>query len=245
MKRLVLLLAAAACTSPEASEPAHSSARPANGAASQPATNSAPAEAQPPTAAISAALLDPSKATLTAPAKFTAKFETTKGDVLIEVKRAWAPNGADRFYNLVKAGYYDNTAFFRVISGFMAQVGINGNPDVNKVWKDARIPDDPVKQSNLPGYVTFAAASMPNSRTTQFFINFGNNARLDGMRFAPFGRIKDMTVVQQVYAGYGEGAPRGRGPSQGRLQGEGNAYLKAEFPKMDYIKKATVVAETK
>lgn len=243
MKRALVLVLAAACTSsPDATSSKQTSARPAGGAASKPAAASQPNAAEAP---VSPVLLEPSKASLTAPAKFTAKLETTKGDVMVEVTRAWAPNGADRFYNLVKAGYYDDTAFFRVIGGFMAQIGISGRPDVNKVWRDARIPDDPVKQSNLPGYVTFAAASMPNSRTTQFFVNFGNNSRLDGMRFAPFGRIKDMTVMKKIYAGYGEGAPRGRGPAQGRLQAEGNPYLKADFPEMDYVKKATIVSETK
>lgn len=186
------------------------------------------------------ALKDPSKATETAPAEYAVKLETTEGDIIIDVKRDWAPKGADRFYNLVKAGYYDDVAFFRVIDGFMAQVGIHGDPEVNKVWRQARIKDDPVKESNTPGMVTFATAG-PNTRTTQFFINFGNNARLDGMGFAPFGKVRDMSVVKKLYAGYGEGAPRGKGPSQGRMQQEGNAYLEKEFPELDYIKKATVI----
>lgn len=205
---------------------------------------SAPATA-PAMAAKSPALMDPSRATLTAPAKYSVSFETTKGEVIIDVTRSWAPNGADRFYNLVKAGFFTDTAFFRVIGGFMAQLGISGDPAVNDVWRDARIPDDPVKQSNLAGYVTFAAASMPNSRTTQFFINFADNGRLDTMRFAPFGKVRDMETVKKLHAGYGEGAPRGRGPSQGRMQKEGNSYLKAEFPKLDYVKKATVIDEAK
>lgn len=186
-----------------------------------------------------AGLMDPSKANEKAPEEFTVKLETTKGDVFIDVHRSWAPKGADRIYNLVKIGYYDDVAFFRVINGFMAQVGISGDPKVNSVWRNARIKDDPVEQSNTRGMVSFAMAG-PNTRTTQFFINFGNNSRLDGMGFAPFGKVRNMDVVDKIYDGYGEGAPRGKGPSQGKLQMEGNKYLKAEFPKLDWIKKATI-----
>jgi peptidyl-prolyl cis-trans isomerase A (cyclophilin A) len=200
------------------------------------------AEPKPKAAATnSAALTDPSKATATAPAKFTVKLETTAGDILIDVDRAWAPKGADRIYNLVKAGYYNDVAFFRVIGGFMAQVGIHGDPNVNKVWRNARIEDDKAGvQSNTRGMVSFATAG-PNTRTTQFFINFGNNARLDGMGFAPFGKVRDMAVVDKLYAEYGEGAPNGRGPDQGRIQMEGNKYLKSDFPKLSWIKQASIV----
>ena len=176
----------------------------------------------------------------TAPAKFTVKFETTKGDLLIDVTREWAPLGADQFHRLVKAGFYDDVAFFRVISGFMAQVGINGKPALNAQWREKPLQDDPVKQSNTRGMVTFATAG-PNTRTTQIFINFGDNSQLDNMGFAPFGKVRDMAVVDKLCAEYGEGAPQGRGPSQGRLQNEGNEYLKTSFPKLDYIKKATIV----
>jgi len=186
------------------------------------------------------ALLDPSKATETAPATYAVTFQTTKGDIVIDVTREWAPNGADRFYNLVKIGYYDDVAFFRVISGFMAQLGIHADPEVNKVWRAARIQDEPVKGSNTPGMVTFAMGG-PNSRTTQIFLNLGNNANLDGMKFAPFGKVRSMDVLTQIHSGYGEGAPRGRGPSQGKAQAEGNAYFKAQFPELDYIVKATIV----
>jgi peptidyl-prolyl cis-trans isomerase A (cyclophilin A) len=155
------------------------------------------------------------------------------------VHRAWSPNGADRFYNLVKIGYYDDTAFFRVISGFMAQVGIHGHPAVNQAWRPARIDDDPVVASNKRGMVTFAKSSMPNSRTTQFFINFKDNSNLDPMGFAPFGEVRDMASVDKLYKGYGEGAPRGRGPDQGRAQS--HTYFRAEFPKLDYITKASIV----
>ncbi|MEO0324939.1 MAG: peptidylprolyl isomerase [Myxococcota bacterium] len=186
------------------------------------------------------ALLDPSLANATAPATFTVKLETTEGDVLIDVTRAWAPLGADRFYNLVRIGALDDVAFFRVIEGFMAQVGLNGDPAVNRAWKDATIQDDPVTQSNTRGMVSFATSG-PNSRVQQFFINFGNNVRLDGMGFSPFGRVRDMTVMDTIHSGYGEGAPRGRGPSQGRITNEGNTYLRAAFPELDYIRRATLV----
>lgn len=188
----------------------------------------------------SEAMLDPSKATETAPDTYTVKFETSEGDMLIDVTRAWAPNGADRFYNLVKTGFYDDTAAFRVIGGFMAQLGINGDPKVNEVWRTAKITDDPVKESNKAGYVTFAMAG-PNSRTTQIFFNFVDNSRLDGMGFAPFGKLQNMDVLNKLHNGYGEGAPRGRGPHQGLLQSRGNAYLKEKFPELDYVIKASIV----
>jgi len=160
---------------------------------------------------------------------------------VIEVTRSWAPRGADRFYNLVRAGYFDDVAFFRVIQGFMVQFGINGDPRVNAVWQQARIPDDPVTQSNRRGAITFATAG-PGTRTTQVFINFKDNAGLDGQGFAPFGRVTEgMAVVDQLYSGYGEGAPQGMGPEQGRAQAEGNAYLRGSFPKLDSIKTARVV----
>jgi peptidyl-prolyl cis-trans isomerase A (cyclophilin A) len=173
---------------------------------------------------------------------YRAKFATSKGDFVIEVHRDWAPNGADRFYNLVKAGYYNETRFFRVVSGFMAQIGIHGKPEMNAIWRDERIPDDPVVKSNLKGFVSFATAG-PGTRTTQFFINFSDgNSRLDGMGFAPFGQVvSGMQVVDSLYAEYGEGAPQGRGPHQGRLQSEGNAYLMRDFPQLDFVKEATIL----
>jgi peptidyl-prolyl cis-trans isomerase A (cyclophilin A) len=174
-----------------------------------------------------------------APNQYLVELDTTKGPIVIEVHRDWSPHGADRFYELVQAGYYDNVAFFRVIGGFMAQVGISGDPALNAKWREKRIPDDPVKGSNTRGTVSFATSG-PNSRTTQFFINFVDNSRLDGMGFSPFGKVKDMSVVDALHAGYGEGAPRGRGPSQGLLQSEGNAYLKKNFPDLDYIKTAKI-----
>jgi peptidyl-prolyl cis-trans isomerase A (cyclophilin A) len=176
-----------------------------------------------------------------APAEFSAKFETSKGDVIIKVTRDWSPKGADRFYNLVKNGFYNDVRFFRIISGFMAQFGINGDPEISASCRAANIQDDPVKESNTRGKISFAMAG-PNTRTTQVFINFGNNATLDGQGFSPFGEVtKGMDVVDALYSGYGEGAPRGKGPGQGRIQTEGNAYLNKDFPELDYIKKATIM----
>ncbi|MGB0647419.1 MAG: peptidylprolyl isomerase [Bradymonadia bacterium] len=190
----------------------------------------------------SVAGITPDKAVEKAPATYTVRLETTKGNIDIDIQREWAPLGADRFYNLVKLGYYTDVAFFRVIPRFMAQVGLSGTPKLNTIWRSARIQDDPVKQSNTRGMVTFATSG-PNSRTTQFFINFRNNARLDGMGFAPFGKVKDtsLAVLDSLHDGYGEGAPRGRGPSQGTIQREGNSYLKKSFPRLDYIKRALVL----
>ena len=175
-----------------------------------------------------------------APGRYTVELDTTKGTIVIDVRRDWAPHGADRFYELVQNGYYTDVAFFRVISGFMAQVGISGDPALNTEWRAKPIPDDPVKASNARGTATFATSG-PNSRTTQFFISFSDNSRLDGMSFAPFGKIKDMAPVEALYNGYGEGAPRGRGPDQGRMQAEGNTYLRESFPKLDYIKSARII----
>ncbi|HEX3442100.1 MAG TPA: peptidylprolyl isomerase [Pseudolabrys sp.] len=185
-------------------------------------------------------LSNPAALTEQAPATYKVKFDTTKGAFVVQVTRAWAPIGADRFYNLVKNGFYDNVRFFRVISGFMVQFGINGDPGVMAKWREASIKDDPVTQSNKRGYITFATAG-PNTRTSQVFINFNDNTQLDQMGFAPFGRvISGMDVVDKLNAEYGEGAPRGRGPDQGRMQQEGNAYLAKDFPRLDYVKKATI-----
>jgi peptidyl-prolyl cis-trans isomerase A (cyclophilin A) len=190
--------------------------------------------------AMSQGLMNPAALNAPAPATYKAKFDTSKGAFEIEVHRDWAPAGADRFYNLVKNGFFDNARFFRVVSGFMVQFGIHGDPNVSAQWRQARIPDDPVKQSNGRGMVTFATAG-PNTRTTQVFINFADNARLDGMGFAPFGQVvSGMNVVDSLYSGYGEGAPSGRGPDQGRMQQEGNAYLMKDFGKLDYIRKASI-----
>ena len=185
-------------------------------------------------------LANPAALNEPAPATYKAKFDTSKGVFVIEVTRAWAPQGADRFYNLVKNGFFDNTRFFRVIPNFMVQFGISGDPALNTKWRVARIPDDRPAQSNTRGMVTFATSG-PNARTTQVFINFKNNSRLDALGFAPFGKVvSGMNVVDALNGEYGEGAPDGRGPDQMRLQAEGNAYLAKDFPRMDFIKKATI-----
>jgi peptidyl-prolyl cis-trans isomerase A (cyclophilin A) len=187
-----------------------------------------------------AALKNPAQLTAKAPPRFKVRFTTSKGDFVIEATRDWAPNGVDRFYNLVKAGYFTDVRFFRAIAGFMVQFGIHGDGRVNNIWREARISDDPVKESNKRGHVTFATAG-PDTRTTQLFINFRDNTQLDSMGFAPFARvIKGMDVVDKLHTDYGEGAPSGRGPHQGRLQAEGNDYLKKEFPDLDYIKSAKI-----
>jgi peptidyl-prolyl cis-trans isomerase A (cyclophilin A) len=176
-----------------------------------------------------------------APESFRVKFETTKGNFTVEVNRAWAPIGADRFYRLVTEGYFKDVRFFRVLPGFMAQFGMSGNPALNAKMDTLRIPDDPVTQSNRRGTLTFATAG-PNTRTNQFFINYGDNASLDTQGFSPFGRVVDgMKVVDAMYSGYGEGAPNGAGPSQDLIATKGNEYLQRGFPKLDYIKSATLV----
>jgi peptidyl-prolyl cis-trans isomerase A (cyclophilin A) len=181
---------------------------------------------------------------LTAPAQYKVQVGTSKGNFTIEVTREWAPKGADRFYNLVKNGFYDGVRFFRVIRAprpFMAQFGISGDPEVSAKWTDANLDDDPVKESNTRGRISFATAG-PNTRTTQVFINYDDNSRLDTLGFAPFGTvIEGMEIVDMLYADYGEGAPRGGGPDQERLEKEGNAYLIKDFPNLDYITTARIV----
>jgi peptidyl-prolyl cis-trans isomerase A (cyclophilin A) len=175
-----------------------------------------------------------------APDSYKVRFDTTKGAFLITVDRRWAPLGADRFYTLVKSGFYDGARFFRVLPGFVVQFGIAGDPATNTQWHGAILMDDPVTQSNQRGTMTFATGG-PNTRTTQVFINLAANQRLDSKGFAPFGAVtQGMEVVDQLYSGYGEGAPMGGGPMQTRAEAEGNAYFEREFPKLDYIKKATI-----
>ena len=210
-----------------------------------PAKKTAPSAKAPTTAAKAGpydpALLKPATLIAKAPAEYDVKFVTTAGEFTIKVTRAWAPNGADRFYNLVRHHFYDGAAFFRVLPGFMAQFGISAYPEVSRAWEQANIKDDRVVQSNHRGFVTFAMAG-PNTRTTQVFINFGNNERLDRDGFSAFGMVTDgMEVVDKLYGGYGEGAPDGRGPDQGRIGGLGRAYLEKNFPKLDSIKTATLV----
>ncbi|MGD0956865.1 MAG: peptidylprolyl isomerase [Candidatus Acidiferrales bacterium] len=182
------------------------------------------------------ALLQPATLKAKAPDVFQVKFATTKGDFVVQVTRAWAPLGADRFYNLVQHGFYNDACFFRIVSNFVVQFGLSGDPAVNKVWQNANIKDDPVTQSNRPGYLVFATAG-PNTRTTQLFINLGNNAGLDGQGFAPFGVVTSgMDVVQKLYSGYGER------PDQHLITTQGKAYIEKNFPNIDSIKTATIIS---
>ena len=196
------------------------------------------------TAPATSGLFDPESEEVnrTAPAAFKVLLETTEGDFVVEVYRAWAPRGADRFYNLVRQGYYDRARFFRVWPGFIVQFGIHGDPVVAALWKEAAIPDDPVVGSNRRGTITYATSG-PDTRTTQVFINLADNARLDEQGFAPFGRvIGGMDVVDRLYGEYGEPPPQGQGPQQSRIQAEGNAYLQSEFPLLDHIVRARIIA---
>ena len=177
----------------------------------------------------------PSDAGTQAPDSFRVAFETTRGNFVVDVKRAWSPRGVDRFHDLVSSGYFTDVAFFRVLPGFVAQFGMHGDPDVNRRWTDRRIPDDRVVESNKRGTIVFATAG-PNTRGNQFFINFADNTQLDGQGFSPFGRVVEgMNVVDSIYSGYGEE------PDQSRVAEEGNKYLKRYFPRLDYIKSARVV----
>ncbi len=173
-----------------------------------------------------------------APETYKVLFETSKGDFTVEVHREWSPNGADRFHKLVETGFYDDCRFFRVLPGFMVQWGINGDPEIQKNWVKANIKDDRVTQSNQRGFITYAKSSQRNSRTSQVFINFGDNARLDADGFAPFGQVVDgMDIVDAINAQYREQ------PDQSLVQENGNAYLNKNFPKLDFIKKASIVKD--
>lgn len=175
------------------------------------------------------------------PDEYRVKFETSKGDCVIEVHRDWAPFGADRFYELVKSGFFDDARFFRVLKGFVVQFGLNKDPAVSAKWRAMQLVDDPVKESNRRGAVTYARSG-PNTRTTQVFINLEDNRRLDADGFAPFGRVVEgMDVVESLYGGYGEGAPQGAGPDQHTIEARGNAYLTDHYPRLDYIKTARIV----
>ncbi len=182
-------------------------------------------------------LLSPAKLKEKAPDIYKVKFDTTRGEFTVTVTRAWAPLGADRFYNLVKHHFYDNAAFFRVVPQFVVQFGINANPAVSAVWKHTEIKDDPVTQSNKRGAIVFATAG-PNTRTSQVFINLKDNGRLDSMGFAPFGIVdgNGMNVVEMMYEGYGDSA----GPDQDQLEKQGDPYLLKGWPKLDHIKSATL-----
>ncbi len=204
-------------------------------------SSSASSQTQTPNAASNNPLLNPDMDDLKAPETYHVIFTTTKGDFTLEIHRDWAPSGADRFYNLVKIGFYNGDAFFRVVKGFMVQFGINGDPQVNAKWFNAKIPDDlATNHSNLRGTISFATAG-PNTRTTQVFINYANNTFLDSMGFTPFGKVSQgMDVVDSLFNGYGDGPPSGPGPDQNQVQQQGNAYLKADFPHLDYIKTAVI-----
>jgi peptidyl-prolyl cis-trans isomerase A (cyclophilin A) len=180
-------------------------------------------------------LLEPASLTAKAPDTYKVEFVTTAGNFTIEVTRDWSPIGADRFYNLVTNNYFDDAAFFRVVPKFIVQFGLHADPVVNRVWRSANLKDDPVKQPNRPGTITFATAG-PNTRTTQLFINYGSNGFLDSQGFSPFGQVvSGMDVVQKIFAGYGEQ------PDQGSIHSQGKAYLDQKFPKLDKIKSTTVV----
>src|SRR5271157_1641643 len=182
-------------------------------------------------------LLNPASLNRKASDVFKAKFTTTKGDFVVEVTRAWAPLGADRFYNLVRNHFYDSAGIFRVVPGFVTQFGIPARPEIGKAWAEAKIPDDPVGQSNLTGTITFATAG-PNTRTTQVFINLADNARLDGMGFAPFGKVVEgFDVVGKFYDQYGDSS----GPDQDQIEKQGKPYLDKGWPKLDIIQSATLV----
>jgi peptidyl-prolyl cis-trans isomerase A (cyclophilin A) len=174
-----------------------------------------------------------------APAHYTASFVTTKGTFDVAVTRTWAPHGADRFYQLVRARYYDGNRLFRVIPGFVVQWGIAPNPVVAKKWANATIPDDPVKHSNATGTITFAATGAPNSRTTQVFVNLVSNAGLDTQGFAPFGKVtRGMSVIRKLYSGYGEQPSS----AQQQMTEQGDAFVKKMFPKLDRILRARVTS---
>lgn len=188
------------------------------------------------------ALMNPEEANEQAPDEFKVKFETTKGDIILQVNRKWSPNGADRFYNMVKIGYFKDIAIFRAIKGFMFQFGIHGDPEVSAEWRNATIQDDPSVEgvSNEKGYITFAKTGRPNSRSVQFFINLGNNANLDSMGFTPFGKvIEGMDVVEEINTEYGEN----RRGEQGKLQMNGNEFIRESMPDVDFIKSATLVED--
>jgi len=176
-----------------------------------------------------------------APDRFKARFTTSQGNFTITVERAWAPLGADRFYHLVRGRFFEEARFFRVLDGFMCQFGIPADPAESALWKEATIVDDPVVESNTRGSVSYATSGL-HTRTTQLFINYANNRKLDRSGFAPFGKVTEgMEVVDKFYSGYGEGAPNGSGPHQKRMERLGNPYLQADFPKLDYIKKAEIL----
>jgi peptidyl-prolyl cis-trans isomerase A (cyclophilin A) len=191
-------------------------------------------------AATVAPLLSPDVPDPRAPDRFTVRFETTKGDVLVDIYREWSPHGVDRLHRLVTAGFYEDVACYRVIKGFVVQFGIHPDPQVQRLWAEAQIPDDPVRGSNLRGTLTFASSG-PNTRTVQLFFNLGDNSRLDAMGFPALGRVRDLDAVDLMFGGYGEGAPMGSGPDQERAAAEGAAYFRSEFPELDWILRTEII----
>src|SRR5216683_4825004 len=223
---------------PKAEAPAETKAETPAPAQPQPeATASAPVEA--PRKAYDRALLRAALLKEKAPETFQVKFTTTRGDFIVTVNRAWAPIGADRFYNLVKHHFYDNASFFRVVPGFVVPFGISAHPPVSAAWEKANIKDEPVTQSNKRGYLTYAKTSLPNTRSTQIFINLKDNAGLDGQGFSPFGFVdaQGMKVVDMLYDQYGDSG----GPDQDQIEKQGKPYLDKGWPKLDSIKTATLM----
>jgi peptidyl-prolyl cis-trans isomerase A (cyclophilin A) len=187
---------------------------------------------------IDPALYHPATLRARAPEVYEVTFVTTKGPFVVKVTRAWAPLGADRFYNLVRHHFYNDMALFRVVPGFVVQFGLGPSGAVNRVWDSARIKDDPVKESNKPGTITFATAG-PNTRTTQVFVNLADNGSLDGQGFAPFGEVvSGMDVIRNLYGGYGETPTN----DQGNITNGGEPYLEKKYPKLDMIKTATITS---
>jgi len=226
--------------------------------ASQPTTASAPAVPPPAPAvapsdaglgadagaseALRAAALRSPPADREAPERFTVMLETTAGDIQLDVRRSWAPHAADRFYTLIKLGYYEGLPFFRVVSHLLAQIGIHTDPAVDRAWRDRRIASDPIRQTNNRGMVSL----VPDAKlgpATQWIINLDDNPMLDQQGFAPIGRVRELDLAQNLFAGYGELPPRGVGPSVARIQREGSAYLEAQFSKLDRLKRARVTDE--
>lgn len=216
---------------PAPAKPAEAPAQPVKAPPKPPDTPSEPAAS----ASAASPLRDPASVDQQAPETFSVEMTLSTGTIVVDVTRAWAPRGADRFYSLVKAGFFDDVGIFRVVPGFVVQFGLHGDPAVNTAWRGARIPDDPVTQSNTRGTLVFATSG-PNTRTTQLFINLADNRNLDGMGFAPFGVVRDMGPVDKITPEYGQK------PNQGKITNNGNAYLKREFPNLDYVVKAAIVA---
>lgn len=186
----------------------------------------------------------PGERAIVAPDSFRVAFETTRGRFDVVARRAWAPAGVDRFYDLVRRRYYDDVAFFRVVPGFVAQFGLSGDPRVSEAWRTNSIPDEPVRETNRRGRISFARGGR-NTRTVQLFINLRDNPRLDTLNafgFPPIAEVVDgMQVVDSLYSGYGEALPRGQGPVQDSIRAQGNAYLARAFPRLDYVRRAKVV----